>query len=340
MKTLHFTGNITLLEPFTVSLAKQGGLPKFKGLSYIPQSTINGAIRHSCLNYLVSQAKKEGSGHPYTLETYLSTSQGYVLNNELKKLIDTAKTSTPIDKDDDIRQANPALSLFGRWKLGGKFGIGNAYTSSEADTSVVEQGFRSDIFERDPNLLASLPDDEMLRYYALKEQQSMTSSTAGELKKEQVRLLKSARAESDREKKEILYKQANDIAEQISAIKSETAEGKENLLRPLDDAEFIVAGAVLNHRMTLRRVSDEEIGLALLSLAQFSLNPRLGGKARKNSGLLHAQWDVKISNEETFGRDVIGQVRIDDEGFHVEGEMLTNSIAKFKNGKFDYSRII
>ena len=339
MKTLHFTGTITTLEPFTVSIAKQGGLPKFNGLAYIPSSTINGAIRNACLDYLISQANKNDINYLHTLETYYSTSQGYILNNEIKEAIDKAKTSTPIDKDDDIRAVNPALSLFGRWKLDGKFGIGNAYTSHGNQCRKVEQGFRSQIFERNPQLFTSLPTSEAERYYKLIENQSSAASKVGELKKKQTALLKEARKTADEEGKAVLYQQANAIDAEIKLAKDASDEGKETILRPIDDVEVIEAGVALSHRMALRQVTDEEIGLALLSWAQFSLNPQLGGKARHNFGAIHAHWDVSVSNEDTFGRDPVGSVTIDDNGFHIEGDMLTSAIRAFKAGEFNYSRI-
>ncbi|EGR2217331.1 hypothetical protein DZF72_06490 [Vibrio parahaemolyticus] len=340
-KTYHFKGSIKTLEPFTVSLAKTGEIPTQNGIAYIPESTLNGALRKCALDYIISNADSdEGKEKLFNLDTYFSQAQGVIINNDVKDLIDKSATSTPVDKDIDLRTANPFLSLFGRWKLGGKWGLGNAYTTSEDQLVKLSGGFRSAIFERNPDLLKTLNEGEVERYIKLQANQKALSSDVNALKKQATDLKKKYTREVDEAVKTAISNQINDLEQQIKGVKNASDEGKEIILRPLDNVSAIAANSALKHRMTLTRATDVELGCMLITLGQFSLNPRIGGKQRSNFGLVEMDWEVFVSNPETFGRDKIGRVKISDDGLVIEGEDLKEAMKAFRNGSFDFSRII
>lgn len=344
MKTYHLHGVLRTLEPFSVTLSsKNKGIPKQNGIGYLPQSTLNGRLRKCALAYIIRKHKgKENTNHIFNLDTFFSQAQGYIINNDLLKLINTSATSTAVDEDLSVREANPFLSLFGRWKLSGKWGIGNAYTTSTEQVVTLGSGNRSAIFERDTDLLSELPDSEVERYITLQAAQSALALDVQALGKEKTALVKKLKT-ADEDEKAVIRKEIGEIEAKIEAEKSASKEGRETILRPLDDIEVISAFSDLSHRMTLSRGTVDELGCLLAVLGMFSTDPRLGAKKRANFGLIEAEWDVSVSNEDTFGRDKVGKITINDDGFKVEGEELEIALKTFCEGiaskKYDFSRI-
>ena len=220
--TIHFVGTVTTLEPFTVSIAKSGELPSMNGLTYIPSSSLNGALRKCALDYIINSIKNDAGKSPFTIETYYSLAQGYIVDNEIKKVIDSTPTSTHTHKDDNIREANPMLSLFGRWKMGGKLGIGSAYTTRQDQASSVNQGYRSAIFERNSSLLASLPENEVQRYHDIMAAQSIASVDVKELKTKRTQLIKEKSKETDSAQKAILTAEINKVDDNRNKQNSST----------------------------------------------------------------------------------------------------------------------
>lgn len=342
--TFHFSGNITTLEPLTVSLAKSTSkghqMPKNNGIPYFPSSSLVGALRSAGCKFVIDALAEKGT--KLDLNSVYSICQGYVVDNKVSDAILKSRTTTPVDEDESLREANPLLSVFGRWGLAGKFGVGCAYAGSEDQVQSFDGGFRTDIFERDESLLEALDPNDIRRYFELTRDQSEVAGDVGELKRKRTSLMKNIRSATN-EDKAVIREEIMKIDQEIKDTKEERGEGKETIRRPIDSMEAIVANTKLSHRMSLKRASFVELGAALYSIANFSRSAQLGGKARHNWGRVEAEWTVRVPQDD-FTNKVIGRVGFNEDGFFVEGETLEGAMKKFmislEEGKFDFTRVI
>ncbi|ELP6119462.1 TPA: hypothetical protein I7730_00305 [Vibrio vulnificus] len=335
--TYYFNGSITPIEFLTVTIAKSHvvGVPKLNGIGYFPSSSINGALRHALLDKVIEM---RGGDDKLTLEECYALGQGYISNNEVLKAVNRQGTSIPVDKDQNIRDANPMLSIFGRWGLEGKLGVGQAYCSDTSCVETFERGFRVDQFSRNPERIGNLAEGASEQYERIKETQKLLASGRESLAKTKSQLIKKMMSLPDEEKASI-RKQIRQIEADIDLIKEIPTEAKESIQRPIDSLEVIKPETKLNHRMCLKRASVAELGAALHALGQFSMLPKLGGYHRSNFGLVQCEWEVSVPTK-TYGRKKIGLIKIDDDGFTVEGDLLEEAMEAFSAGDWDFGKIV
>ncbi len=62
----------------------------------------------------------------------------------------------------ELRSKNPLISLFGRWGLSGKVGIGNAIPDGDNQWGMFGGGARSIMFQRDESLMEFLETDQLI----------------------------------------------------------------------------------------------------------------------------------------------------------------------------------
>ena len=335
--TYNFIGAISCIEPLTVSLKDVDGLPRNGGkeaLAYFPASSIRGALRHNAHAVVQALAHHQEDGKTvFDLADHFMLAQG----------VDIAEKATvfkdgEVDAGKEIREANPMLSLFGRWGMGGKVGMGNALSSSEQDIGMFGGGTRGVMFERNPDLIEFLDDNEQQRLTNLLEEQSIASIDIQAIKADQAGIKRKLKNATEEEKKDLFAKLAQ-LDEAIKKRKEEKSEAKESIRRPIDRYEAFNAGTKLTHRMTLKGVTDIELGLFIASVLQFARNPVLGGHQGHNCGLVSASWEVRCWPKEGFKTEVIGKVGFDDDGFVVEGELLENAYNAWKQATgLDFKR--
>ncbi|MCZ4337623.1 hypothetical protein [Shewanella colwelliana] len=355
-RTYQFVGHLTTLEPLTVTLkgatvGKTHKMPRNGDLGYFPASSFRGALRHLAHKLVNDVLKAQNDGQPVLdLPEMLMLAQGYFVKKEdMEQLSKSAKsTSTPVDQNLHLRLQNPMISLFGRWGLNSKLGMGSAYTTRIEDTQVFHGGARTVLFERSPELLDDLTSDDVDRFYSFIAAQAETSVDVSEIKKERGALVKSLKTATNDEK-DAINAQINDLDAQIKARKDSEVEATESLRRPLDGIEAIKAGIELKHRMAINDANPVELGLFLTTLAKFARNPRLGGNTKLNFGHVHASWTISTwLNEDDFELTEIGRVSIDDSGIKIEDltdeGLLKNAIEDWKaassSGKLNFKQYI
>ena len=352
-KTYDFTGQITTLEPLTVSLkgvstAKQHKMPRNgQELAYFPASSIRGALRsasHKMINELV---KKQGDS--FSIADHFMLSQGYVVNqvdaDKLKK--EAGATTTPVDAGEQIRQVNPFISIFGRWGLAGKLMTSNALSKSANDVQNFEQGARGIMFERSPELLDDLSENDVDRYFKIMENESLAAKDVAELKKQQMELKKELK-HADGDTKDLIFGKLNALDQQIKDRKLEKGEAVDSIRRPLESIEAITANAQLTHRMSIKGGTTLELGLLIASLAAFARNPQLGGNAKHNYGKVNCHWDVKTwISDSCLQKTKIGSVTINEDGIEIvdatDDKVLTNAFNEWLNAQdlnLDFKRYI
>jgi CRISPR/Cas system CSM-associated protein Csm3 (group 7 of RAMP superfamily) len=355
-RTYQFVGNIRTLEPLSVvlkgaSTGRGHKMPRNGELGYFPASSIRGALRHECHKLINEELKAKNDGSTsLDLAQMLMLAQGYFVNkSDMEAIGKEAKaTSSPVDAGLAIREINPMISIFGRWGLAGKLGVGSAYTSRTDDVGMIHGGARTVLFERSPELLDDLSTGDVDRFYAFMEAQSLTSVDVGEIKKERMAQLKQLKTATN-EQKEQINKEIKKLDAQIAERKDSETEAVESLRRPLDGVEAILPGVDLKHRMSLNNASMVELGLFLITLAKFARNPQLGGHVNHNFGKVAAEWDIKaFMNDSDFMQKTIGKVVINEDGFAIEGDELKQELfdalaqwdAAVKSDKLDFGKYI
>lgn len=341
-RSYQFVGQLKTIEPLSVTLkgASQGKghkMPRNGDLGYFPASSIRGALRHLSMKLVNDILKSQNNGEPVLdLPEMLMLSQGYFVNkDDMENLSKIAKsTSTPVDQNLFVREKNPMISLFGRWGLSGKLGVGSAYTSRAEDTQIIHGGARTVLFERSPELLDDLSKSDVDRFYGFMAAQAVTSVDVTEIKKQRLGLLKELKT-ADPDRKAKINAELNKIDEQVKDRKGNAEEAVESLRRPLDGIEAIKAGLEIKHRMSLSDATTIELGLFLSTLAKFARNPKLGGNLKHNFGHVHAHWSIRTwLNDDDFEVTEIGTVTIDDDGLKItdrtEGKILTSAISDWK----------
>jgi CRISPR/Cas system CSM-associated protein Csm3 (group 7 of RAMP superfamily) len=345
--SFDFIGQIKTIEPLTVSLSTEEGLPiNGHGLAYFPGSSIRGAIRHAGHKFLCELEKERNKGKSFPIETHFMLAQGFIMSKEVEKQIQSVSTSTAVDEHKEIRAMNPFISLFGRWGIAGHFGCGIAQTTSKSDARMFDLGVRKSMFDNNESMTNEITSCELERYNKMMSQNANASIDKKQMMKEIASLKRQAMTGPESEKKG-LFDKVKQIEKTIKNLKAEKTESETSLLMPLQPVHAIDAGVELEHRMSVKSATSTELGLLLFSLANFAKHPYLGGHFNQNFGLVHAQWEVKAwLSPKSFKKETIGIVTIDDQGFSFEDitkeKVLTKAIADFNvNVKsMDFNRYI
>lgn len=327
MTTYTLKGTITALEPLTVSLPglKRGNITQLprnggsdKDTPYYPASSIRGSLRHAAHAVALRVAKKvTGKETPFNLNDHFMLAQGV----DAAKITKNEKGSGVISFGEDVRKANPLISIFGRWGLESHLAVGNGLPREAGVWGLFGGGARAVMFERDTALLEELSDSDQQRLSTIMAETVAFSQENNDLKSEEVNLKKALRQAPDEEKKTIQAR-LKEIEQIRKTLKSEKEGPEESIRRPIDGYEAFSAGAELQNRITLRRSNEIEFGMFLETLAEFAREPRLGGHKSYNNGLVALHYDVSTWPEDEDVPTTIGSIIINEDGFKVKGELL------------------
>lgn len=338
MTTYAYTlrGHLTAQSPISVSyVGLNGTLPRTPhGQAFLNGGTLRGPLRKAALNVVLREtANDEGMplAQMYMLGQGVDTTRA--VNNE-----DTGKSHDPI-AEKHLRELNPVLSLMGRWKLAGRLEIQPLLTPA---TNIITagQGVRHDQFERDSELVEWLSDDERDRLL-----QTMASSHASmddiKIVREQVSELKKARrkAADDPDERKRISQQLDELDAREKAIKEARKGGTESIKHPLAGYEAIAPGSELSCTLRISSGTEVDLGLLLHSLAEFSTSPLLGGHRAAGFGAVSGEWTVYRRASGEFKAEVVGEIKLDDLGFQMEGELLSKAWEAFSEAlpKLDFS---
>ncbi len=340
MKTLNFVGKITTVEPLTVVLKDAVSstghrLPRNGGFTanpYFPGTSIRGALRHAAHKVILDRVGLDENGKvPFDLADHFMLAQGVDVEGNSE-----AFSAGEINAGAELRGKNPLLSLFGRWGLAGKVGVGNGIPTSEGQWGMFGGGARSIMFERDESLIDILEEDQVERLNRIITEQGEASVDISAIKAEQAALKKLMKT-AGKDDKPDLQKQINDLDEKIKARKDEKTEARESIRRPIDAYEAFITGAELDHRMTVKNASDAEAGLFISTLIRFASEPRLGGHANHNCGLVEAHYNVTTWKPGELAPVSLGEIRITSDGVKIEGDELLKMVQAFADADgFDF----
>mgnify|MGYP001245377073 CR=1 FL=1 len=348
-QTLSFVGTITAVTPLAVSRPNDnfpggGHSDKMQRLPragakhqdtpvFFPGSTLNGAIRRAATR-VVRRAltKTNGDENPFSMDDFYMLVQG----------VDTAdiastegNTSGLVAEEGELREANPFISLFGRWGLPGHLGVSDAMPEGldNAVMYVTGNGARVNEWTRHPEAINFIRPEDRDRIKKVLVEDSLAQKDIAEMK-DQVKGLKKELRGSDEDEKAGINKTITNIESEIDAIKKSKAGAKESIQRPLDGYECIAPGTDMTHKMMLTNASQIELGLLIHTLAEFSRDPRLGAHRRHGAGEVKAFWDVKVRPEGSWKPVTLGRVTLSWDGFEIEDltedKVLTTAAEEFE----------
>ena len=324
MKTVQFNGTITTLSPVTVALPDVSGMARnTQGVPMIPASTLRGLLRHSAHEAMAYLSHK--AGRDLTVDQHYMLAAGVDTARILK---DTQ--ATRVGHTTALRAKNPMLSVFGRWGMAGRLGVGAAVAQDASCLITLGNGSRQHPFNRNPELAGFVPVEELdyLQQILMADSQSAESTT--DLKAEEKALKKEVRGASA-ERKAAINARLTEIAASIREAKDERVGASETIQRPLDGFEAIDAGQQLTHRMILQNPTDQELHLVLWAIAIASHRPMIGGHRNLGCGQIAASWTI-TSQSIAEGKPVeLGKVGFGDEGFFCtvpgfDAESITQAI--------------
>jgi hypothetical protein len=298
--------------------------------------TFRGPLRkatYAALRALIAEAKGVDESQVFSLRDAYMLGQGVDITRDVQN---ESKDKTDPVSEARLRATNPMLSMFGRWRLPGRLSVGEMRTDAN-HIMTVAQGARADMFQRDPDEIEYLSDNDqqtLLRQLdSAKQTQSQIDDNSGKLKQLRREAGQHKRAGDDAKAK-TLYDEANQISETIKALKNSREGAEESIQHPLAGVEAIAPGTELSHRMTL--LDDDLLGLLLVGLRVMARTPFLGGHRNTGCGEFSAEWNVLQWNRGQATPHSIGSVAITPDGFKTEGDALWQEMVDFEKAVADY----
>ena len=344
-ETFRFVGHITSVTGLTVTRPdetfaspsnspfrlsrKAGRLPRMGALreespAYFPATSLRGAIRRAGRNMIRRCVIKEtGESTPWSVDTHYMLTQGVDTSNKTL----TEKTGGAIGIEKDLRDENPFLSLFGRWKLPGHLGIGNAVPESPDCLYVEGRGARSNDFNRDPSQVKFLSVEEAQKLKRLLEQDSLAAEETGAIDDQIKALRKDIRNIDDADEKQEVQAQIKELEERKKSVKSAKEGSQESIQRPIEGFEAIKPDTKMSHRMLLQNANNVELGLFLACLREFARSPYVGGHRSLNCGEIQAEWQVQFWPEDAEAPITAGTIRLSAGGFEIDHENATKLLS-------------
>lgn len=289
---------------------------------YFPATTLRRLFRESAYNVAREAMQRVSREPPFALSTHMMLSSGIDITN----CVQHESVSGRVDGETSLRNSNPLLSLFGRWKLAGRLHVGNAIPEDNSCVYIEGAGARQNDFERRPELAELLPaeDAERLRHLLMQEVLDGPDIDAPSL-----------------QPKERGKRRGN------KGVKNESGDKfTESARRPLEGFEAIRAGTILRHVMRLDCSTSIELGLLLAALREASRRPLVGAHRNLGCGEIAGSYDVLSW---PFGANepvLVGSVRFGFDEFALEGEQLVRALnewdskAKDVLAHFDFNRYL
>jgi CRISPR type IV-associated protein Csf2 len=335
MQTYIFEGKVTAVEPLTVTLkgaqsALGHRLPRnggFRARPYFPATSLRGALRHAGHVSLVNNLAKT-KNEKFSLADHFMLAQGTDIKGVAEQF-DGGK----IDATVALRQKNPFISIWGRWGVDGRVSIGNLIPITEDCFADFGGGARTIMFERNDALIQAISAAEVDELNHIIKEQGEVSEDMKPIKAEIQSLTKSLKQLGDGEAKERVKEKISVLEQQIADIKGSKTGAKEAIRRPIDTYEAFVAGCEFDHRMKLESATETELSLFLASFQMFARDSRLGGHTAHNCGEIKGSYTVKVWPEDADAPVRVGKMEWDENGFRVEGQLLTRVLNAWKTAE-------
>ncbi|CAM3864699.1 hypothetical protein VRRI112168_03770 [Vreelandella rituensis] len=270
-----------------------------------PSTGIRGTLRRRVRDVVRDRViELTGNPQPFDLDTHFLLALGGI-----KGAGEEDKTS--VMRIHEVRQKNPLLNLFGAGDAGtigfleGRLGMGNAICD-DAMEPVIFSGARSDDVYRDPDQARFLSDADLLQLSERSMGNRELSRLKADLRKRNSDIYGALSRNADDAEVQAIREDVANIEAQMNEVREESG-SKNSVGMPLAGWQAIPQGAVMSHRMIVRRASDVDMGLLLAGLDAWSLEPIIGAHVANGNGLVSAQWDLfEVTRK---GKVLVGTVR-------------------------------
>ncbi len=234
-----------------------------------------------------------------------------------------SEASFNLKRQTELRKKMPLIGLFGAssdmgntW-VAGVLSLGHAVPDIPLEPTIVT-GIRRDDIRLSPDTEIQYLDEasiEGLEERAHAERKS--AQLRRDIKKVKRDLVLAKKAKGD---VKALDKTLASFEKELESLSD--LSGDVSVQMPLSGYETIPASVQLKHSVRLRSALPEEIGLFLMSLDRFALDPIIGAKTAHGCGEIKAEWEARFRTEnERFGAPMKFEL-VPDEGLMIDGKMI------------------
>jgi CRISPR/Cas system CSM-associated protein Csm3 (group 7 of RAMP superfamily) len=301
---------------------------------FIQGASLRGALRRAALSRIrqhINVALNEDK--PFDLATHYMLSQGVDITGKAKG----EKSMQVVGAEDELRNKNPLLSLFGRWKMAGHISVDSLHPKFQSEKSpcfyVEGAGARTNDFVRSPELVGVLSETEQEELKKLLSDDEIASKDTQPLRQLIDELDTQRKQSQDRDEKASLKQEVDELRLQIKEIDKEQKGGREAIQRPLDGFECIKPNTEFDHQILIQRANEDEIAITLEMLSEFSRNPVIGGHINLGCGTISMDYEISTFPPLSDKPIILGQVTINKDGFtlvdYTANKVLENARANF-----------
>jgi CRISPR type IV-associated protein Csf2 len=310
---------------------------------FIPGATLLGSLRRAAQNRVEAYLQDENQGPVFDLAEHYMLRQGVDITGNVVK----EKSAGTIDKESPLRSENPFISLFGRWRLSGHCSVSGLYPINNDCLVVDGKGARSNDFIRTPERIGLLTPQEQEKLQKILEDDASASLEITPIN-EQIKTLKKAiKLTTEADEKMKLQHEIDAMQQQITQVKNNKST-REAIQRPLDGYEAIKPGTVFNHEIILQNVTEDELGLFLEALAEFTRSPKIGGHSNHGYGQISMNYELTTFPRLEDHPIKLGSIEVSDKGFILSDltddkylEQSRNAfVTKIKKNEFDFGKYL
>ena len=332
------TGSDKLLR-----LPRQG--PKKDGTPvFIPGDTFRGTLRRCGENFIRRQViKLTNQSKPFSIDDLYMLRQGVDTRNKVLY----EKTDGLMSSESSLRDINPFLSLFGRWKLAGHLGVGNLYPMSDDVIFINSKGVRTNDYIRSPEQIRFLKEEDVELVKKMILEDSNVSRGKVEINKQISQLMSDYENTSDANEKFNISNTINELKEKKDSLNDSKVGSKDSIQRPLDGHEAIKPGTIFSHRINLNLANNFELGLLFLCIREFSRSPFIGAQSRTSSGEISGFYDILCWEVDTDAPITLGRLNFSINGFsiteEIEGSLKPTMelfLSELNQSKFDFTKYL
>ena len=310
---------------------------------YIPGASLRGKLRRAAQDRIETYLKAGDDAPVFSISEHYMLRQGVDITGEVVK----EKSAGTINKESGLRALNPFISLFGRWRLSGHTGVFGLHPVNPDCLMVDGKGARSNDFIRSPERIGLLSKEEQTKLQQLLEEDALASLEMGPLNDKIKEIKKSLKLTSETSERDKLSQEIESLQQEVKAIKGNKT-NREAIQRPLDGYEVIKPGTIFEHEILLQNTNDDELGLFIETMAEFTRDPRIGGHLNHGYGTLSMKYDVTTFPELADEPVVLGTIEVSSKGFKVtdltSDNVLLNArklfVEKVRNDQYDFGKFL
>lgn len=336
---IRLKGTITARAPINVTYPDATGLPRTPhGEVMLEGGTLRGPLRKAALRalrYRLAEDQAIPEGVVFTLADVYMLGEGVDVSRDTNN--ENSEFAAP-GIDAKLRQINPFMHLFGRWKLSSQLSV-SALLAPASCVTVAGRGARADMFERDSREVEALSADDRKKLAAQLASARSTQLEIDDLNK-QLKTKKRDIVGMDKgADKDRLSKEIKALEAQIKETKNSREGAAESVKHPLAGVEAIAPGTELTSTISIIQGGDTELGLLIMALSELAREPFLGGHRQTGMGEFSAEYEVTTWPKGSLKPHSLGRISFSpDDGFEIDGETLHAAYQNFIKaiGTFDF----